>query len=96
MATVAFDLAAVRDSSGGAELDTAAETKSYWSSEFHEPDSLLREEHWAPPVRQFLLPGAGNPSTVRLTHEAGTALLRLVEEVKMYANLQAQQTGWVM
>jgi hypothetical protein len=99
MATVTFDLDELRAkhlaSDPPQEPDVAQQQQSYWSPEFHTPDNLLREEHWAPPIRRFLLPGAANPTIIQLRLEAGTAVLRLVEEVKMYANLEAETTRCV-
>jgi hypothetical protein len=54
---------------------------------------LLQEENWAPALKEFLLPGAADPTVVPVGLPAGVALLRWQEEAKMYANIEAQTRG---
>ena len=78
---------------GGSDGDGDADPKpTYWSPEFHDTDSGLRFENWAPAIREHMLPGADGSRVVVLQEAAGAALLRWREEVKMYANLVCTHT----
>mmetsp|Transcript_17272 Transcript_17272/g.51057 ORF Transcript_17272/g.51057 Transcript_17272/m.51057 type:complete len:471 (+) Transcript_17272:220-1632(+) len=98
MATVNIDAAILgrsgRDGAGSRAAARGAAPDAghpYWSAEFHAPTNMLRGEFWAPPLRPFVLPGAADPSIVPLRQDEGSAVLRYVEEVKMYANLEAEK-----
>mmetsp|Transcript_15996 Transcript_15996/g.28704 ORF Transcript_15996/g.28704 Transcript_15996/m.28704 type:complete len:481 (+) Transcript_15996:192-1634(+) len=75
---------------GGTEKKDPSRPR-YWKAENHvDMESGLRVENWMKPIRHLVLGHADKNKTtvVNLTHEAGTAILRYVEEVKMFGNLR--------
>ena len=67
----------------------ADDRPKYWSAEHHGRENYLRAEEWVPDVREFMFDGAR--TTVPLTHEAATAILRYREDAKMFAALRDAQ-----
>ncbi|GAB5363689.1 hypothetical protein AAMO2058_000905600 [Amorphochlora amoebiformis] len=74
------------------EVDTGkGDRPCYWKAENHvDETSNLRVENWLKPIRHLVLAhdDASLSSTIRITHDQGTAILRYIEEVKMFANIR--------
>lgn len=63
-----------------------AGTPSYWSAENHNSGSSLRQEHWSAGLKHLMLGGDGH--VVKLSLDAGRAILRYREDAKMFAALR--------
>lgn len=73
----------------GQEKQKDSTSPSYWSPENHTSNNYLRVDKWLPDVEEFMFHGGS--STVTLSRDAGCALLRYREDIKMFAALEDQR-----
>ncbi|PRP84149.1 hypothetical protein PROFUN_04140 [Planoprotostelium fungivorum] len=63
-----------------------SDAPSYWNAENHTGESYLRAEHWKEDMEGLTLPG--RTQIVPVSQPSGEAILRYVEELKMFAALR--------
>eukprot|EP01104_Vermistella_antarctica_P013546 TRINITY_DN4118_c1_g1_i3.p1 TRINITY_DN4118_c1_g1~~TRINITY_DN4118_c1_g1_i3.p1 ORF type:complete len:450 (-),score=80.24 TRINITY_DN4118_c1_g1_i3:129-1478(-) len=61
----------------------------YWKPENHSSDNYLRVEQWMVDLEEFTFPT--KRSVVEIKYDAAQAMLRYVEEMKMYSNIEEQK-----
>ena len=90
MAVVGFSYEDLEQRGNEKEDEAAQDARpSYWRAENHTTDNYLRADAWVPDIERFLFPSERR--VVPLRRCAGRAILRFVEEMKMFANLEQEK-----